>query len=244
VSDITSQISLSVDSLTRQFNVIAHNLANISTVGYKRKCSSFAESLAAQDGTDGSGTSGGSDGNSVLDFSQGSIVESGRALDFALYGKGFFVIETPQGPLYSRNGMFRTNQNGQITDSEGRIVEGQNGPITLPGNAALSQLAVSGDGDISANGVTIGRFRIVDFKENENKLISAGLNCFLMTDEDAKPVDAENVVVKQGYLEASNVKMVDELVDMIMVSRLYEADMKLLSAQKDTAGSLMSVAMV
>jgi flagellar basal body rod protein FlgG len=164
-------------------------------------------------------------------------------LDFALYGKAFFVIETPEGPLYSRNGVFLTNHNGQIVTSDGRIVAGQAGPITVPNDIGLSQLSVSGDGSISAGGAAIGKFKLVDFEDNENKLVPAGANCFKMPDEDVTPVTADHVVVKQGYQEASNVKIVDELVDMIMVSRLYEANMKLLSAQKEASNSIMGVAM-
>ena len=62
-------------------------------------------------------------------------METGRSLDVALHGKGFFVIETPDGPLYTRHGMFRPNENGQIVDSEGRLVGGANGPLTIPPGA-------------------------------------------------------------------------------------------------------------
>ena len=139
--------------------------------------------------------------------------------------------------------MFRTNENGQIVDSGGRIVSGEAGPITIPSGVGLSQLNVSSDGSISAGGTAIGKFRFVDFQDNEDKLVPVGESCFQMPDEDVSPVAAENIVVKQGYQESSNVKMVDELVDMIMVSRLYEANMKLLSAQKEASSSIMGVAM-
>jgi flagellar basal-body rod protein FlgG len=181
--------------------------------------------------------------NTALDFSQGNLTETGQPLDFALYGKGFFVIETPQGPLYTRNGAFRTNQNGQIVDTEGRIVSGEAGPITVPGNVGLSQLNVSGAGKISAGNIDIGKFRLVDFKENDSELVPVGENCYRMPDADIRPVSAERIVVKQGYQEASNVKLIDELVDMIMVSRLYEANMKLVAAQKEASNSTLSVAM-
>ena len=144
-----------------------------------------------------------------------------------MYGKGFFIIETPEGPLYTRNGMFRTNSNGQIVDSEGRTVAGEAGPIMIPAGVGLSQLSVASDGSISAGGTAIGRFSIVDFGADEDKLVPAGANRYRMPEEGIVPVAAEQIVVKQGYLESSNVKMVDELVDMIMdmimVSRLYEA---------------------
>jgi flagellar basal-body rod protein FlgG len=181
--------------------------------------------------------------NSVFDFAQGNMVETGRPLDFALFGKGFFVIETPEGPLYTRSGIFQTNQNGQIVDSEGRIAAGEAGPISIPISVAHSQLNVSSDGSISSGDTVIGKFRLVDFGDNENKLIPDGANCFRMPDDTIVPAAAEYIVVKQGYQESSNVSMVDELVDMIMVTRLYEANMKSISAQSQTSSSLMGVAM-
>jgi flagellar basal body rod protein FlgG len=241
MSGITDQVSTSIDALTREFDVIAHNLANVSTVGYKRRCNAFSKSLDAQNAeTYSPGTI---DLNSVFDFSQGSVVETGRPLDIALYGKGFYVIETPEGPLYTRNGTFLTNQNRQIVDSQGRSVAGQAGPITIPNNVGISQLNVSSDGTISAGGIAIGKFRLVDFSEDENKLVPTGESCYRMPDENIQPVAAEHIVVKQGYQEASNVKIIDELVDMILVSRLYEANMNSLTAAKEASSSLMDLAM-
>ena len=178
----------------------------------------------------------------VLDFSQGSLIESGRSLDFALCGKGFFVIETPEGPLYTRNGMFRLNDNGHIVDSSGRIVAGDAGPITVPPQVGLSQISVSTDGNIMAAGNAIGMFKLVDFNENQGKLESVGINCYSVP-ENVVPAAAENLIVKQGFQESSNVQMVEELVDMMMVSNLYQANMKFISAGGEATQSLMSVAM-
>jgi flagellar basal body rod protein FlgG len=242
MAEISSQISSTIEGLTQEFNIIAHNLANVSTAGYKRKCSTFSKSLTAL----GAGTIGEAGGEADLyatfDFSQGTFIGTERSLDFALHGKGFFVIETPDGPLYTRNGMFRLDQNGQITDSSGRTVAGQSGPISIPPGTGLSQINVSSDGNISAAGVSIGKFKLVDFKDKEGELIAAGLNCF-RAPETVEPQPPENLIVRQGFQENSNVQMVEELVDMIMVTRLYEANMKFMSVNKDTLDSLLGVAM-
>jgi len=241
MSAITDQVSTSIDALTQEFNIIAHNLANVSTVGFKRRCNAFSKSLEAQDPE--SYSPGTIDLNSVFDFTQGNLVETGRSLDFALHGKGFFVIETPEGPRYTRNGTFQTNQNSQIVDSLGRIVAGQAGPITIPVNFGISQLNVANDGTISAGEITIGKFRLIDFNDNENKLLPTGDSCYQMPDPNIQPVEAQNIIVKQGYQEASNVQIIDELVDMILVSRLYEANMDSITAEQQASSSLMSVAM-
>jgi flagellar basal body rod protein FlgG len=243
MAELIEQVIPSIEALTQEFYIITHNLANASTTGYKRMSNAFSRSLEAQGAGEETYSPGEIDLNSAFDFSQGSIFKTDRALDFALHGKGFFVIETPEGPLYTRNGMFQINSNGQIVNSEGNIVAGEAGPITVPAGVGLSQLNVSSDGSISVGGATIGKFRFVDFKDDENKLVSVGTSCFLMPDESVVPAAAENIVVKQGYQESSNVKLVDELVDMIMVSRLYEANMNLVSAQQEASSSIISVAM-
>ena len=178
----------------------------------------------------------------MLDFSQGSFIETGRPLDFALGGKGFFMLETPDGPLYTRDGKFLVNQDSQIVDSAGRIVAGESGAITLPSGVGLSQLNVSSDGNISMAGSVIGKFKLVDFKENEANLVSVGFNCF-QAPKDINAESPENLIVKQGYQEGSNVKMVEELVDMVMVTRLYEANMKFMTTGSENTKNLLSVAM-
>jgi flagellar basal-body rod protein FlgF len=240
--DSIAQIGSSVNALMREFNIITHNLANVSTVGYKRRCSLFSKSLEAQQASGSEELYGDLTSKGVFDFSQGSLVQTGSPVDFALYGKGFFAIETPEGPLYTRNGTFHISPTGQIVSSDGGIVAGEAGPIIIPGNVSQSELIVSSDGSIGAGNVTLGRFRLVDFEDNEDKLIPVGGSSYSMQ-EDIEPVAAENLVVKQGFQEASNVKMIDELVGMLLVSRLYEANVKLLSAQKDASSSIMSVAM-
>jgi len=242
MSVITEQVGTSIEALMDEFNIITHNLANVSTVGFKRRGNAFSRVLEGQESSE-EYSPGSIDLNSAFDFSQGGVVETGRELDFALFGRGFFVIETAAGPLYTRNGTFRTNQNGQIVDGEGRTVSGEAGPITIPANVSLSQLSMSSNGSIKVGDTEIGRFRIVDFGENETNLVPVGASCFLMPEEGVVPVAAEDVVVKQGYQESSNVRIVDELVDMIMVCRLYEANMKFITAQKETSNSIMGVAM-
>jgi len=243
MSEIMPQVSSSINALMREFETITHNLANVSTVGYKRRCNAFSKSLEAQKAGKETYSPGNIELKSALDFSQGNITETGRPLDFALFGKGFFVIETPKGPLYTRNGVFHTNQNGQIIDSQGRIVAGQAGPITIPSDVGIPQVSVSSDGNISADGTTIGTFQLVDFEDNEAKLVPTGESCYRMPDEKIQPVAAENIVVRQGCQEVSNVKIIDELVDMIMVSRLYEANMKFIGARREVASSITSAAM-
>lgn len=240
--EISTQVSSTINGLTREFELIAHNLANVSTPGFKRRYNDFSKSLIDQqsivNNTDGET----SQPITAVDFRQGNFVETGRSLDMALCGKGFFVIETPQGPLYTRNGMFRLNENNQIVDLAGRIVAGQSGPISIPQTVGLSQIGVASDGTITGAGVSIGKIQLVDFQDNETKLVPVGLNCY-QAPENIVPEEAENLIVKQGCQESSNVQMIEELVDMIMVTRLYEANMKILAKSGETTKNLLDVAM-
>lgn len=238
MADVAAQVSASLKGLTREFDTIAHNLANVSTTGYKRRLSSFAGAMADQEG----GGANQEAAASAIDFSQGNLVETRRTLDVALYGEGFFVVETPDGPLYTRHGVFRANENGQIVDSEGRSLAGAGGPLAIPAETDVSRVTISQDGRIIAGDGVVGQFRIVDFAGKEDLLQAVGFGCY-RAPEDAPPRDTEDVVVKQGYQEASNVEMIDELVGMIMVSRMYEANMKLVNLKKDTTNSVIGVAM-
>lgn len=242
MSDIKTQVSSTINGLTREFDLIAHNLANVSTPGFKRRYNHFSNALIAQENALDKSAGKETKAHTAIDFSQGSFVRTGRTLDLALCGKGFFMIETPQGPLYTRNGTFRLNEDSQIVDLAGRIVAGESGPVTIPQAVDVTQLSVADDGNVSADGVPLGKLTLVDFDENEGKLTPAGLNCF-SAPKNIKPGPAENLIIKQGFQEGSNVQMMEELVDMIMVSRLYESSMKLLSKTGDTSKHLLDVAM-
>ena len=238
MADISTQVSASLEALTREFEIIAHNMANVSTTGFKRRCNAFTNALAAQEQEQ----AGSEETPEVFDFSQGDLVQTDRTLDFALHGKGFFVIESPEGPLYTRHGIFTTNPNGQIVDTAGRLVAGLSGPLLVPAGVDAAQIHVSSGGRIHAGQALIGQFRIVEFADREDQLLPAGLNCF-RAPQGVEPVDVPEATVKQGYKEASNVKLVDELVNMILVSRLYEANMKLVSVARETTSSAIGVAM-
>ncbi len=240
MSEMIKQVGSSIEALRKEFETITHNLANVNTAGYKRRTNSFSRILQQHLGEKESGGEIQLEGS--FDFNQGALTQTHRSLDMAIYGKGFFVIETPDGPVYTRNGSFQLNQNGQLVDGLGRLVAGEAGPIGLPADTEVSQITISKDGAVSFDGAEAGRLRIVDFGEDERELVPCGHSSFRARN-DAEPEPAQNAVIKQGYQEASNVQMIEELVDMIMVSRLYEANMKMITGTTEATRSLMSVAM-
>jgi flagellar basal-body rod protein FlgF len=241
MASVRETAALSVNSLTQEYSTIAHNIANSSTTGYKRRVNAFSQILEEVKNSGKSGT-GEETVTLGVDFSQGHLVQTGRSLDVALKGKGFLVIETPTGPLYTRNGSFQVNNQGQIVDSEGRIVAGAGGAITVPKEASTSDLSISEDGKISSGSLQIGQLKIVEFASPAASLTPAGANCFSASGT-AKPLSAKETTVSQGYQESSNVNAMEELVGLITVTRLYESNMKVLTSRSDVDKSMLSVAM-
>jgi flagellar basal-body rod protein FlgF len=184
--------------------------------------------------------SGAVSGKLSLDLTQGNLVQTGRALDLALSGPGFFVLETPTGNLYTRHGVFQANAQGQLVDAAGRTVAGEGGPLMLT-NGASESINVASDGRIFAGKQELGKLRIVEF-EKSAEMEPVG-QCAYQPRGKAAPAAAAKTTVQQGFQEASNVNVVDELVGLITVSRLYEANSKSIHSQDDRYKNIIQVAM-
>jgi len=237
-------VAASLEALSQKYRGITHNLANANTVGYKRRFSTFTRALADQMSVDGDSATAqqtGVVGSTTIDFSPGALMRTGRRLDLALADKGFFVLQTPEATFYTRNGAFRTNRLGQLVDFENRIVAGKAGPITLPATVSPSQVEVSADGRVSAAGRFIGALDIADFEDPE-ALMPVGGCCF-RAPEGVTPVETAKISVQQGFRESSNVEVVSELVDLISVTRMYEANLKAISKDDDRMKHILQVAM-
>jgi flagellar basal-body rod protein FlgF len=229
-----------IEALSHDFRAVAHNLANINTIGYKRLQTSFFNAL--QEAMDSSGElTGEVEAAMSIDFTQGSMIHTGRPLDLALQGNGFFVIETPEGPLYTRKGTFYVNQNSQLVDTEGRTVAGEAGPVVIPSTHSPLKVQVDREGSVSAGGQTIGTLRLVEF-ENLSDLESVGGSCFRLTTA-VTPKEALQTTVHQGYQETSNVPPTKELVRLITLTRLYQANIKSVQTLDDQMKYLLQVAL-
>jgi flagellar basal-body rod protein FlgF len=211
-------------------NAISENLANVSTPGYKASrvfASMLAEAQASPAGLHAVEASQ----RASTDFSQGTVEETGRELDLALDGEGFFVIGTPQGERYTRNGNFRIDAHSTLVDASGNPVLGTEGPITLP----QGQVTVGAGGAISVNGAPLGALRLRSFATTE-VLQRADHGAFAVqsgaTAAD-KPVTAR---VRQGSLERSNAEPLDEMVRMLNVVREFEASQRVARLQSETLG--------
>lgn len=238
--DSAKAIASCVEATSGQYEAITHNLANTSTVGYKRVQAVFM-SAGADPSAPGGGSGSGIIGKSFIDFTQGNLIQTGRPLDMALRGPGFFVLETPKGQLYTRNGTFQTNAEGQLVDTAGRTVAGTNGPLIVPRNAATSSINVTSDGRLMAGGLEVGRLKIVEFEKPE--VLKPVGQCAFEGPAKPAPAEATKTTVSQGYQEGSNVNAVDELVGLITASRLYEANIKAIQTSSERGKSVLAVAM-
>ncbi len=236
-------VTSAMSAMTKRYRVITHNLANANTAGFKRRVSALVQGASGGGQVTGPGAAMGGKitDRSSIDFTQGTLARTGRALDLGLQGKGFFVIETPDGPLYTRHGIFQVSAERRLVDSVGRTVSGQGGPITIPAGSSASSVQISSDGQVSGGGQVIGQLQIVEF-EQPGRLTSAGLACF-RAPANVRPGPAATTTVHQGVQEASNVNVVGELVNLITVTRLYQANMRSIKVQDDRLESILRVAM-
>ena len=225
-----------MDSAATQHEVVAQNLASAHLPGFRRAVvvsQTFESALSEAQRRDvRQETWGVADPVVVTDFSNGPTQHTGRKLDFALNGDGFFVVEGPNGPLYTRNGAFQMDAEGNLVTSSGLPVTGKNGPLAIPSTVPLSDVTVTKDGSLSSPDGPIGKLKIVSF-ENNSLLTPAGDTLFA-----AGPTreQASEAGVLQGAREQSNVSAVEELIHMIVGLRQFEAAQRALRTIDESVG--------
>ena len=229
-----------------RMDIMSNNLANSSTVGFKKEGStsqSFDALLAykLKDTTEvgnlprriGYNNPGVKIGEVYNDLSQGSFQVTDNTYDLALSGDGFFTIEFKNkagetSTKYTRAGDFTLNTDGFLVTKDGDYVMGTNGRIRLDTN---TDAAINKDGTIMQNGATVAKLQITAF-EDYDYLIKYG-ETYFETVEGAKAI-ASDAEVFSGYLEASNVQVVSEMVDMINITRAYESNQKIMQTYDST----------
>lgn len=232
---------------TRQQNLklISNNLANSNTAGYKTDDGvqrSFSDVLISKiekgkkpRQLGGLGTGVGLEDN-YTDFNQGSLRNTGNSLDLAIEGDGFFAVQTPEGERYTRNGNFTLNNQGQIVTQQGYQLMGERGPLqTIDGR----QIAVDKNGQLFLGDIPGDSVKVVTFEE-KNQLTKIGDNLY-QTPEGVEEVTPDNYQIRQGYLEESNVNIVQEMAKMIEGNRLYQANQQVISNINNTLNKSVNV---
>lgn len=228
-----------------KIDVIANNLANLSTVGFKRMRAQFQDLLyetVREPALEGDSPSGLQIGRGVRVVATehihtpGTLRQTDQPLDLAIEGEGFFAVRRLDGEVaYTRDGSFRIDANGQLVNSAGLLVEP---PITIPPDAVT--ITITQDGRIrvtqpgSAAQTEVGQIQLFRFP-NPTGLRAIGHNLLVETESSGAPVagipgtDAFGTVA-QGMLEDSNVNIAEELVHLILAQRAFEANTRVISA--------------
>jgi flagellar basal-body rod protein FlgG len=161
-----------------------------------------------------------------VDHAQGALHTTGNPLDVALSGKGFFAVNGPSGPLYTRNGNFRLAADGKLTSADGYPVrDSQGAPLTLQ---AARPLEISRDGTVTQDGVVTGKLEIVDFTSTPG-LSKQGSNYFRINDPAMRPTAPSGTSVEQRNLETSNTGSAEAAVRLVSVMRQFEMLQKAVS---------------
>jgi flagellar basal-body rod protein FlgF len=200
-------------------DLLANNIANASTGGYKADREFYSLYVAPEAAGNDSSPTMPLIERPWVDHAQGVLHTTGNPLDVALSGKGFFAVNGPSGPLYTRNGNFRLAADGKLTSPDGYPVrDSQGAPLTLQATRALE---ISGDGTITQDGVVAGKLEIVDFTSTAG-LSKQGSNYFRVTDPAVRPAAPSATTVEQGQLEGSNTGSAEGAVRLVSVMRQFE----------------------
>jgi flagellar basal-body rod protein FlgF len=224
-------LASAMDVSATNHELIAENLAHVNSPGYRRQSMQFEgfnPPTASGAGLPGESISSVRSGGTYTEFEAGPMQQTGNPLDVALSGDGFFVLQGPKGPLYSRNGAFDLGPGNQLRSRAGVPVLAGGGPVTIPDGA--NNIQIGHDGTITVDGNTIAKLDIVTF-DRPDSLRRAGDTAF----EGGTPQPAVDgkVTVEQGFREGSNVNIVNEMVSMMLGMRHYEAAEKTLKSLSD-----------
>jgi len=233
-------------------DVISNNLANVNTTGYKKVRAEFQDLLSQT--IEAPGAQGAQGTNQPIgiqiglgvrtagtqkDFGEGTFKSTGNNLDVAIEGDGFLQVQLDDGTTaYTRDGSLKIDASGQLTTTNGYVVQPQ---ITIPPNA--TEISITGDGRVSvkpgneSNFTEVGALQVAKFA-NPSGLLAMGKNLYTETAgsgtaTQGTPGQDGFGTIQQGFLEGSNVQVVEELINLIQAERAFEANSKLIKASED-----------
>lgn len=229
------QSAASLSALERWQQVVAQNITSSQVPGFRKRTIEFSSVEMGQLQIDPKGK--GADGAEAIfpnattgvSYAQGETTPTQRELDVAIQGDGFFEIKQPDGSrAYTRDGHFQINADRTVVTNDNQPVLTEAGnPIVL--QAEYGPLAISPDGSLSQGDTQLGRLSIVKFADTK-KLNPAGDGFFKPT-EDMQPEKVVRPVVLQGYIEASNVTPLHEMISLVQIARAYEANQKIITSR-------------
>ena len=209
----------SAEILLRKNDMLANNLANVNTAGFKRDDgfydvldNDFSEDIPFDQFTD---------------YTQGDLKSTEKPTDLAISGKGFFTLESDEGNVFTRNGHFVITEDGMMEDSFGNRLLGSSGPIEVTGqNGTIGDMRITEKGEVVVDGEIVNKLIITEFSDMHD-LEKIGNNVF-KANEDAQSETIETKNIVQGFLETSNINPVSEMVNLIDMHRQFESTQRVL----------------
>lgn len=237
-------------SAMKRLDVIASNLANVNTSGFKKDRLAFESVLAGTQNPPAVPPNQTADPvllqeRMLTDYNSGALMQTGNTLDMALQGDGFFVVATPEGVAYTRQGHFRLSADGTLVTANGYPVLSSAGqqPIRIDaaGQEGGGKPTVSNEGIITLNGEEVGQLAIVDFPKPYQLTKIAGTLFVPAEGSGAAPQAASpTTAVAQGALEQSNVDAISEMVQMVEASRFFESCQRVVRNYDDMAAKAIN----
>lgn len=233
-------------AMDRWQETISDNLAAASSAGFKKYQTHFSAATGGSmtggvqnGGPNAAGRVGLPLAQSSTDFSSGSFKPTGLATDLAIEGPGFFQVRLPDGTMaFTRDGELQWNAQGELVTQEGYSVVGQGGPIFKDPNRE-GPISVSAGGEISQGGVPLGRIQMVEF-DDPARLNRISANYFTANDPNLQAGEAQNSLVRQGFLESSNASVIEEMAHMMTAMRVFEANQKVVQMHDQNMGKAIS----
>ena len=220
--------------LMREMRVVANNIANANTTGFRREGVIFSEHLTPLDRRGDTLSMANARGR-MVDLHQAVLNQTNGTFDVAIEGEGFFMISTPEGNRLTRAGAFMPSAEGELMNADGhRLLDDGGAPIIVP--AGMGQIAIGPDGTLSAAGQPIARIGVFAQPPGEDLLHDGGTTFQF----SAEPEPMEDARVRQGFLEDSNVDPVFEISRMIEVQRAYEMGQTFLDREDQRIRSIVS----
>ncbi|MFZ0389619.1 MAG: flagellar basal-body rod protein FlgF [Calditrichia bacterium] len=213
----------------KMMDILSNNLANMNTIGFKKSKAVFHELIDEASDPD-------KIVQQVTVFEKGALRETGNPLDLALTGEGYFVVNTPVGEVYTRNGNFTIDGEGRLVTQDGYSVMGTGGEIFLNGQ----DFTISDDASIMVQEQVMDHLRVVRFKNPEALEQISGAYFSDKDNAAAVELPPEEISVKTGFLEGSNVTGMAEIIEMIEIFRQFEFAQKAIQSQDQTLEKLIN----
>lgn len=222
----------------RRMETVSQNMVNIATPGYKRAmpvANAFSEAMGAAAAAGPLAQPGGAPTlTSVLDLSPGPLKQTGKPWDLAIAGDGFFELDTPEGPAYTRAGDFRVDGRGRLVSQAGFAVQGMQGELLVNGGAGAAAV-IDHSGRIVQDGATIGQIKLVRF-DDPKALVKNAAGLLQASGKHSAATEA-HPELQVGFLESSNVTPMREMVSMMETTRHFEAAQKLFQGYDEKLSS-------